>query len=63
MSITICPHSFQSSNNFVEEKKREILVKDNNLFTNVTTFNTKIIPGFESVLVKASVNLLQELLV
>ena len=28
-------------------------------FTNLTTFNTKIIPGFENVLVKAAVNLLQ----
>ena len=34
-------------------------VKNNNLFTNLTTFNTKIIPGFENVLMKAAPSLME----
>ena len=41
------------------KKKEKYLVKDNNLFTNLTTFNTKIIPGFENVLVKAVPSLME----
>ena len=42
-----------------ERKSLKYLVKDNNLYTNLATFCTKFIPGFENVLVKAAVNLLQ----
>ena len=42
-----------------ERKSLKYLVKDNNLYTNLATFCTKFKPGFENVLVKAAVNLLQ----
>ena len=40
-------------------EKLKYLAKDNNLFTTLTTFNTKMIPGFKNAFVKAAVNLLQ----